>query len=58
MAGKASELCLRWPGPRPSINKQAVPPPAWPQLAWPKDPTQPLWTEDCNPYVLVTLTPA
>lgn len=39
MAGKASELCLPWLGPRPSINKQAAPPPAWPQLAWPRDPT-------------------
>lgn len=38
VAGKASELCLPWLGPRPSINKQAAPPPAWPQLARPGTP--------------------
>lgn len=50
VAGKASELCLPWPGPRPSINKQAAPPPAWPQSARPRDPTSCcLWASHSSP---------
>lgn len=64
MVGKASELCLPWLGPGPSINNRAAPPPAWPQLAWPRDPTshhpqgshsspaQLVWVEDPNTHML------